>query len=211
MSKPKFSRNAFRRQQKKLRKEVRGHIIHPCFATDLRMQEPSDAVQTAASTAAAQTNEEYDFTGLSRDSLDEARRSSFAEDHDLDASEFAEFQKIFERFEEAQQGVGTKQEEKEHVIWDEENDNIPDEEDEKAAPRKSKKQRKRDNKLSVAELKAMARKPDLVEWTDADSSDPRLLLAIKSHRNVVPVPGHWALKREVSASLIPNGFNYYFR
>ena len=86
-----------------------------------------------------------------------------------------------------------QQEEKEHVIW--EADDIPEEEAERTQPKRSKKQRRRDNKLSVAELKAMAQKPELVEWTDADSSDPRLLLSIKAHRNIVPVPNHWSLKR----------------
>jgi splicing factor 3B subunit 2 len=124
------------------------------------------------------------------------------DDVDINSREFAEFQKVFKRFEEPQEDASPGPEEKELVIWDEDNDNIPDEEAENAAPRKSKKQRKRENKLSVAELKAMARKPELVEWTDADSSDPRLLLAIKSHRNIVPVPAHWSLKREVRQ--IPN-------
>lgn len=64
----------------------------------------------------------------------------------------------------------------------------------------SKKKKKEMNKLSVAELKALVRKPDLVEWTDVSSPDPRLLVAIKSHRNVVPVPTHWSLKREYLSS-----------
>jgi len=108
---------------------------------------------------------------------------------------------VLQRFQErtADRAIGS-QHEKEQVIWDEDNDNIPDEEAEQAAARKSKKQRKRENKLSVAELKAMALKPELVEWTDADSPDPRLLLSIKSHRNVVPVPAHWSLKREYLSS-----------
>jgi splicing factor 3B subunit 2 len=64
----------------------------------------------------------------------------------------------------------------------------------------SKKARKAQNKLSVAELKAIARKPELVEESDRSASDPRLLIAIKSYRNVVPVPAHWSLKREYLSS-----------
>jgi splicing factor 3B subunit 2 len=56
------------------------------------------------------------------------------------------------------------------------------------------------NKLSIAELKALVKKPELVEWTDTSAPDPRLLVSIKSHRNVVPVPGHWSLKREYLSS-----------
>src|SRR5262249_47692150 len=56
------------------------------------------------------------------------------------------------------------------------------------------------NKLSIAELKALVRKPDVVEWHDVSSSDPRLLVQIKASRNVVPVPAHWSLKREYLSS-----------
>ncbi|KAI1110161.1 hypothetical protein F5Y14DRAFT_429861 [Nemania sp. NC0429] len=81
-------------------------------------------------------------------------------------------------------------------------DNIPDEEDE-AQPgsnKLSKKKRKMLNKLSIAELKALVKKPEVVEWHDTSSSDPRLLVQIKAQRNVVPVPSHWSLKREYLSS-----------
>lgn len=64
----------------------------------------------------------------------------------------------------------------------------------------SKKARKAQNKLSVAELKALVHKPETVDWTDTSASDPRLLVHIKSYRNVVPVPAHWSLKREYLSS-----------
>jgi splicing factor 3B subunit 2 len=64
----------------------------------------------------------------------------------------------------------------------------------------SKKQRKQMNKLSVAQLKSLVQKPELVEWTDVSSSDPRLLIAIKGAKNVIPVPMHWSLKREYLSS-----------
>lgn len=131
------------------------------------------------------------------------------DDFEVDFGDLAEFKNVFQRFQERQEDEVPEKQEKEQVIWDEDNDNIPDEEEEAAAARKSKKQRKRENKLSVAELKAMARKPELVEWTDADSSDPRLLLSIKSHRNVVPVPAHWSLKREVRPYFLLNRPNVF--
>jgi splicing factor 3B subunit 2 len=91
-----------------------------------------------------------------------------------------------------------KDSEKPEVYFDD-GDEIPDEEQENE-PKLSKKKRKEMNKLSVAELKAMVRKPEIVEWTDTSAPDPRLLIHIKAHRNVVPVPSHWSLKREYLSS-----------
>jgi splicing factor 3B subunit 2 len=89
------------------------------------------------------------------------------------------------------------------VFYDDDAD-IPTEEQEEEAKNAqkglSKKARKAQNKLSVAELKALVPKPEIVEWTDTSASDPRLLVHIKSYRNVVPVPSHWSLKREYLSS-----------
>lgn len=79
-------------------------------------------------------------------------------------------------------------------------DDIPDEEDESGASKMSKKKRKMLTKLSVAELKALVSKPEVVEWHDTSSTDPRLLVQIKAQRNIVPVPTHWSLKREYLSS-----------
>lgn len=92
----------------------------------------------------------------------------------------------------------TKEADKPEVYYDDD-DEIPDEEED-AIPKISKKKRKQMSKLSIAELKALVRKPEIVEWTDTDASDPRLLVHIKSYRNVVPVPTHWSLKREYLSS-----------
>lgn len=37
-------------------------------------------------------------------------------------------------------------------------------------------------KLSVAELKTLVSKPEVVEWFDTDARDPRLLVGLKSYR-----------------------------
>jgi splicing factor 3B subunit 2 len=90
--------------------------------------------------------------------------------------------------------------EKPEVFYDDDDD-IPDEEAEAdTEPKISKKKRKAMNKLSVAELKALVGKPEIVDWTDTSASDPRLLVHIKSSKNVVPVPTHWSLKREYLSS-----------
>ncbi|KAJ5794442.1 hypothetical protein N7457_001041 [Penicillium paradoxum] len=96
------------------------------------------------------------------------------------------------------ENLPTKESDKPEVFFDD-GDEIPDEEQE-SEPKISKKKRKAMNKLSVAELKAMVRKPEIVEWTDTSAPDPRLLIHIKAHRNVVPVPSHWSLKREYLSS-----------
>lgn len=93
--------------------------------------------------------------------------------------------------------ASTRELDKPEVYFDDD-DEIPDEDEGEA--KLSKRKRKEMNKLSVAELKAMVRKPEIVEWTDTSAPDPRLLVHIKAHRNVVPVPSHWSLKREYLSS-----------
>lgn len=68
---------------------------------------------------------------------------------------------------------------------------------EDASPRPvSKKKKKLASRLSVAELKQLVTRPDVVEAHDATSSDPRLLVYLKAYRNTVPVPRHWCHKRK---------------
>lgn len=59
----------------------------------------------------------------------------------------------------------------------------------------SKKARKQASRLTVAELKQLVRRPDVVEVEDVTAADPRLLIYLKSYRNTVPVPRHWCSKR----------------
>jgi splicing factor 3B subunit 2 len=60
----------------------------------------------------------------------------------------------------------------------------------------SRKKARKLNRLTVAQLKQLVPKPDLVEWTDPAAPDPRLLLTLKGHRNTVPIPVHWSAKRD---------------
>ncbi len=60
----------------------------------------------------------------------------------------------------------------------------------------SKRKHKKLQRLSVAELKQLVRRPEVVEWTDVTSSDPRLLVHLKCVRNSVPIPPHWGTKRD---------------
>lgn len=63
-------------------------------------------------------------------------------------------------------------------------------------PKISKKQRKKLLSDFVAALKREVQHPEVVEAHDASSSDPKLLVALKSYRNAVPVPRHWCHKRK---------------
>jgi len=62
--------------------------------------------------------------------------------------------------------------------------------------KKSKKQVKRETRLSVAQLKQLVTRPDVVEMYDVTAKDPKLLVYLKATRNTVPVPRHWCAKRK---------------
>ncbi len=63
-------------------------------------------------------------------------------------------------------------------------------------PKLSKKKKKLISRLSIAELKQLVARPDVVEAHDVSSSDPRLLVYLKGYRNTVPVPRHWCQIRK---------------
>lgn len=70
------------------------------------------------------------------------------------------------------------------------------EDGEKESKPVSKRKQRKMARLSVAELKQLVKKPEVVEWTDISAADPRLLLHLKSYRNTIPVPQHWSAKRD---------------
>mmetsp|Transcript_34106 Transcript_34106/g.109748 ORF Transcript_34106/g.109748 Transcript_34106/m.109748 type:complete len:630 (+) Transcript_34106:65-1954(+) len=65
-----------------------------------------------------------------------------------------------------------------------------------AANEVGKKAKRRLKRLSIAELKQLVSKPEVIEPWDVTSADPRLLVNLKSLRNTVPVPRHWSQKRK---------------
>ena len=80
-----------------------------------------------------------------------------------------------------------------------------DEEDEKdkdgdktadGQPKMSKKKLKKITRLSVAALKQLVNRPDVVEMHDVTARDPKLLVHLKATRNTVAVPRHWCAKRK---------------
>ncbi|KAH6656258.1 hypothetical protein BKA67DRAFT_551388 [Truncatella angustata] len=124
-------------------------------------------------------------------------------EYDIDDPAFAMYKHIFTHF-----GVSREEDDiakeanagNQGEVFFDDDDEIPDEDEETGPKKLSKKKRKQLNKLSVAELKALVTKPEVVEWHDTSSHDPRLLVQIKAQRNVVPVPSHWSLKREYLSS-----------
>lgn len=60
----------------------------------------------------------------------------------------------------------------------------------------SKRKLKKMTRLSVAELKQLVHRPDVVEMHDVTARDPKLLVQLKAHRNTVQVPRHWCFKRK---------------
>lgn len=67
---------------------------------------------------------------------------------------------------------------------------------EEGRERMSKRKMKKLTRLSVAELKQLVTRPDVVEMHDVTARDPKLLVQLKSQRNTVPVPRHWCFKRK---------------
>ena len=60
----------------------------------------------------------------------------------------------------------------------------------------SKKKKKLLSRLTVAQLKQLVPRPDVVEAHDVTSSDPCMLVYLKAYRNTVPVPRHWCSIRQ---------------
>ncbi|XP_065357578.1 splicing factor 3B subunit 2 [Calliphora vicina] len=69
-------------------------------------------------------------------------------------------------------------------------DNVDDKE------KLSKRKLKKLTRLSVAELKQLVSRPDVVEMHDVTARDPKLLVQLKAYRNTVQVPRHWCFKRK---------------
>ncbi|XP_066040610.1 LOW QUALITY PROTEIN: splicing factor 3B subunit 2 [Chamaea fasciata] len=76
-------------------------------------------------------------------------------------------------------------------------DTSEDEQEKKQeVPKLSKKKLRRMNRFTVAELKQLVARPDVVEMHDVTAQDPKLLVHLKAMRNSVPVPRHWCFKRK---------------
>ncbi|CEP23608.1 CUS1 [Cyberlindnera jadinii] len=63
-------------------------------------------------------------------------------------------------------------------------------------PQMSKRKLRKANKIPLSRLKATSKYPELVEWYDADATDPLLVVQLKCLKNSVPVPVNWQFKRD---------------
>lgn len=213
MAAPKMTKNQMRRAKKKEQKKAQAEVgpVHVAsrssqrsltFSLQAGTTEPKETPATEPQEATEAEKPETNLEVQKPEKTQEAAvADGFGVDVDEDSEEFALFKDIFQKFgapidedEVAKEANAGNQGE---VFYDD--DDIPSE-DEDSTPKISKKKRKQMNKLSVAELKALVKIPEVVEWQDVSSSDPRLLVQIKAQRNVVPVPTHWSLKREYLSS-----------
>eukprot|EP01114_Cavostelium_apophysatum_P012952 TRINITY_DN3029_c0_g1_i2.p1 TRINITY_DN3029_c0_g1~~TRINITY_DN3029_c0_g1_i2.p1 ORF type:complete len:600 (-),score=207.62 TRINITY_DN3029_c0_g1_i2:32-1759(-) len=117
------------------------------------------------------------------------------EELDINDPLYANFAQVFNHFtvkdEPAENGAGADSNAPEQSKG-EENGNKEGEEPKKM----SKKEKKRLKRLSIAVLKQLVKRPDVVEAWDVTSADPNLLVFLKSYRNTVPIPRHWNQKRK---------------
>ncbi|KAH3763061.1 splicing factor 3B subunit 2 [Pelomyxa schiedti] len=105
-----------------------------------------------------------------------------------------DFAKIFSRFSGESGSQEADQQQDEQMDNQQSTETQPTEIPEKK--KLSKKERKRTKRLSVAVLKQLVKRPDVVEIHDVNSADPGFLVYLKSYRNTVPVPRHWCQKRK---------------
>nr|XP_022332731.1 splicing factor 3B subunit 2-like [Crassostrea virginica] len=120
------------------------------------------------------------------------------------------FAKIFDAFKISEEKIEEKTDKKKDVKKEdnlrkmEEDDRDDDDSDDDDMVKKdedepqklSKKKLKKMTRLSVAQLKQLVSRPDVVEMHDVTAQDPRLLVHLKATRNTVPVPRHWCFKRK---------------
>lgn len=175
------SKNAYRRAQKKAKKET----IVADSATEAGASKP-DANDVPKSPPAAHPTGLLSFDDL-------------LDGFDTDDPAYELFKEVLDKFHLPAEEDAVKEVDTTNDFYEE--DGIQDEEEEqKTIAKLSKKARRALNTPSIADLKAMVAKPELVEWTDTTSSDPMLLIEIKGTKNVIPVPIHWSNKREYLSS-----------
>ncbi|KAI1339926.1 hypothetical protein F5Y15DRAFT_415351 [Xylariaceae sp. FL0016] len=198
MAAPKMTKNQMRRAKKKADRDAKKD--EPTKASETPQPEPSEGDSTTNGTKDLEVKKEASST-------DNIPADGPVEDSEFDVDDpaYTMFKDIFSKFGASRDEDDVAKEANagnQGELLMNEDDDIPEEEDENQSGQNkmSKKKRKMLNKLSIAELKALVKKPEVVEWHDTSSSDPRLLVQIKAQRNVVPVPSHWALKREYLSS-----------
>ena len=132
---------------------------------------------------------------------------------DLDPNDpsFMEFAKIFDKFRldtspeqdreiEANLLAVAQQVGDEEMMQLEEEEKQHENNEADATKKLTRRQFRKMNKMTIAQLKQSVNRPEVVEWTDADAADPMLLVYLKSYRNTIPVPMHWNKKSRYLSS-----------
>ncbi|KAL9083294.1 MAG: hypothetical protein Q9159_005857 [Coniocarpon cinnabarinum] len=184
----KLSKNQFRRQSKKDRKQNASLSTTPAPSSVESTPEPERGRAQYADPPDNRVPAVEEESVLTTIDIDE------------DDPLYETFKSIISKFEEPDKEDAALKDPDKPVVYYSDDDDIPEEDEEQEAPKVSKKKKKQQNTLSIAELKSQVDKPELVEWTDVSSREPKLLVALKAHRNVVPVPPHWSMKREYLSS-----------
>ncbi|KAG8836359.1 hypothetical protein FRC17_005645 [Serendipita sp. 399] len=169
------SKNQYKREKAKLKKATASETPSE-DANGIKTEEPEDAKMEG--------NEDVEYVYESLELKDSA----------LDG-----FSTVFARFKPphetplAGEDAGPS---KGEVIYSD--DDMPSDGEDSDAEKKplSKKKQRKANRLTVAELKQLVTRPEVVDWYDPSAADPRLLIALKSYRNTVPIPQHWNQKRD---------------
>ncbi|KAJ8265991.1 hypothetical protein GJAV_G00123880 [Gymnothorax javanicus] len=157
----------------------------------------------------AQDREEEKEKGKEREKDPEPEIEYVTEEPDIYDPNFIFFKRIFEAFKLTDDVKKEKEKEPEKAAkpeaaaikkkgFEEEkkDSDDSDEETKTDAPKLSKKKLRRMNRLTVAELKQLVARPDVVEMHDVTAQEPKLLVHLKATRNTVPVPRHWCFKRK---------------
>ncbi|KAG6811553.1 hypothetical protein H0H92_006857 [Tricholoma furcatifolium] len=155
------------------------------------------AKQKKANTEAAEDTDKEDVVKKEVDDVP-ANVEYVSEQFELSGPALEAFSDVFARFQlppDENADEKTSGPTKGEIIYSDDDMESGEDSDEEKKPLSKKKQRKM-ARLTVAELKQLVQKPEVVEWTDVTAPDPRLLLHLKSYRNTVPIPIHWSAKRD---------------
>ncbi|KAH3682842.1 hypothetical protein WICPIJ_006181 [Wickerhamomyces pijperi] len=204
MANIKKSKNQLRREKQKLKKQQSS--ADPESST-VKTSEQVTEIETIKGDLSS-------FDIIKENSADEPSGKLFESEIDrlLDNPEFQQFKHVFDKFrttvtevQEELKDKGTLLESDDEAQGEIQRDTTADVED--AEDFKSKKEEKLSrrkvkqmNKIPLAELKTMAKYPDIIQWYDADADDPLMNLALKQNKNSIPVPHHWQFKREYLVS-----------
>ncbi|CAO1620507.1 unnamed protein product [Sympodiomycopsis kandeliae] len=184
-----LSKNAKRRAKKKQEKTEEG---------DAEEKPPAPSTSTTSSLEQAPSSSVPSTSALVQE---------FQSDVSPDDDAFEQFKEVFAKFQGGlegdlmQAGAGGSSSKGQVIYSDDEamsdsDATRSDGEDGMRMGDLSKRRQKKLSRLTVAELKQIVRKPEVVDWSDVTATDPKLLVAMKSARNTVPVPPHWSQKRE---------------